>query len=72
MGTSDFEARVVYDTGSDWLVVESSTCSSCLGTNYDVTTSTDSTQVATSVSERLYGSASLDGMEYTDKVCIKD
>lgn len=72
MGTSAFEARVVYDTGSDWLVVESSTCTTCLGTNYDITTSTDSVQVQATKSERLYGSAALEGYEYTDTVCIKD
>jgi len=42
MGTSGFEARVVYDTGSDWLVVEASTCGTCLGDNYDESTSTES------------------------------
>ena len=47
MGTGDFEARVVYDTGSDWLVVEASSCASCLGTNYDTSTSTSATQVTT-------------------------
>ena len=27
---------VVYDTGSDWLVVEGATCSNCEGNTYDI------------------------------------
>ena len=30
---------VVYDTGSDWLVVESSECTNCEGNTYDISTS---------------------------------
>lgn len=29
MGTDQVEVQLVYDTASDWLVVESSTCSNC-------------------------------------------
>jgi len=29
------ELDVVYDTGSDWLVIESSTCSNCEGDKYN-------------------------------------
>ena len=29
------ELNVVYDTGSDWLVIESSTCANCEGDKYD-------------------------------------
>ena len=29
------ELDVVYDTGSDWLVIESKTCSNCEGDRYD-------------------------------------
>ena len=62
---------VVYDTGSDWLVVEGSNCSNCEGNTYDTSTSQGTPKkVATEISERNYGSASLTGYEYTDKVCI--
>ena len=62
---------VVYDTGSDWLVVEGSDCASCEGNTYD-TANSDGTpvQINATQSERNYGSASLTGYEYTDKVCI--
>ena len=62
---------VVYDTGSDWLVMEDITCSNCEGNKYDNSNSQGTpVQIATSSSERNYGSASLVGYEYTDKVCI--
>ena len=64
---------VVYDTGSDWLVVEGSSCDTCEGNTYDIQPSLDTGEaVALSniSSERNYGSASLTGKEYTDTVCI--
>lgn len=62
---------VVYDTGSDWLVVEGSDCSNCEGNTYDIADSEGTpVQVNASQTERAYGSASLTGYEYTDKVCI--
>jgi len=62
---------VVYDTGSDWLVVEGSDCINCEGNTYDVNDSEGTPeQVNASATERNYGSASLVGYEYVDKVCI--
>ena len=64
--------NVVYDTGSDWLVIEGVDCTSCEGDKYDPAVSEGtSTRLATTISERNYGSASLTGYEYTDKVCIR-
>ena len=68
-GTTEMD--VVYDTGSDWLVMEGSSCSNCEGNLYDPSTSQGTPKkIATEISERNYGSASLTGYEYTDKVCI--
>ena len=64
---------VVYDTGSDWLVVEGADCTTCQGNTYDPQPSIDTglaTVVSETQSERNYGSASLKGREYTDTVCI--
>lgn len=64
---------VVYDTGSDWLVVEGSECSNCEGNTYDIEPSIEAGEanaLTDSSSERNYGSASLVGREYTDTVCI--
>lgn len=64
---------VVFDTGSDWLVVEGSTCVNCDGDTYDIFPAIQSGQarrVSVQSSERKYGSAKLQGREYTDTVCI--
>ena len=36
--------EVVYDTGSDWLVIESHTCRSCEGDKYNPATSNGNAQ----------------------------
>ena len=64
---------IVYDTGSDWLVVEGSECTNCEGNTYDIGPSVDADQaisLSETSSERNYGSASLTGKEWTDTVCI--
>lgn len=49
------KVTVVPDTGSTWLSIESSTCSTCLGTKYDFTgDSTFATVDATTI-EKNYG-----------------
>lgn len=51
---------VIYDTGSDWLVVEGANCETCEGNTYDIDPSIDS-EIAKLVTEeqyvRSYGSA---------------
>ena len=65
------ELDVVYDTGSDWLVIESIECSNCQGNKYDPKYSNgDPTAKTQAISQRNYGSASLNGYEFYDKVCI--
>ena len=64
---------IVYDTGSDWLVVEGSTCKNCDGNTYDIQPSLDAgdaVALADVSSERNYGSAQFVGREYSDTVCI--
>ena len=62
--------NVIYDTGSDWVVLEGSSCANCKGNTYDPTTSNLSNKVGSSISTRHYGTAVFYGTEYTDKVCI--
>ena len=65
------ELDVVYDTGSDWLVIESKTCPTCEGDKYDLDNSAGNPEkVNPKMTDRNYGSASLSGYEYTDKVCV--
>lgn len=59
--------NVVYDTGSDWLVIFGSDCANCNGTKFD---NRDSIPTTSRTSERLYGSAALTGREYRNEVCV--
>ena len=70
MGTDSIPMDIIYDTGSDWLVMEGSECTNCDDNVYDPATSTASVKVATATSQRFYGSAFLTGYEYKDKVCL--
>lgn len=39
VGESDQELKVLFDTGSDWLLLEGRDCESCLASKYDPNTS---------------------------------
>lgn len=63
---------VVYDTGSDWVVIEGYECLECQGDKYDMVLSEGVPQkVAFTLSVREYGSAKLEGYEYSDLVCLR-
>ena len=55
MGKQKTIINVVFDTGSDWLVVPDINCTNCNGTRVD--SSISGTKVETSFSTRSYGSA---------------
>ena len=70
-GTSSVGFDVIYDTGSDWVVVEGKNCTNCQGDVYNSTASSiQSKQVGTSISSRTYGNFLLYGTEFLDRVCI--
>lgn len=68
LGQAGTVLDVVYDTGSDWLAVEGSDCTSCEGDTFDGTAS--GVRLEPTQSERLYGSVGLTGYVYSDRVCI--
>jgi hypothetical protein len=68
MGKAFTPMNVVFDTGSDWLVVQGSDCSNCEGAKFDG--AEFGIPQSNFDSERLYGSASLVGREYKDQVCL--
>lgn len=59
---------VVFDTGSDWTVVQGMGCVNCEGDVYNPGYS--GRQLETNLSSRNYGSAALIGSAYKDKVCL--
>ena len=61
---------MVYDTGSDWLCLESVECEAGNGPKFDFKASTSFKQQGTKDSVREYGSAVLRGKEVTDLACI--
>ena len=68
-----FKMDLIYDTASDWLMVEGANCDTCEGNTYDIEPNLDSgnaKELSSSTSERIYGNATLVGKEYTDVVCI--
>jgi hypothetical protein len=65
------KVTVVPDTGSTWLSIESSTCSTCLGNKYDYTgDSTFATVDATTI-DKNYGAVKTKGFKASDTICMK-
>jgi hypothetical protein len=67
MGSARTMIEVVYDTGSDWLVVPDIDFMTCDGSKHD---SSQATPIDTDRSIRAYGSATLEGKTYSDTVCL--
>ena len=62
---------VLFDTGSDWLILEGKGCKSCEGEDlYNPKKSESSKKISKEDSSREYGSASVYGSVYTDTVCV--
>jgi hypothetical protein len=70
IGTPAQELIMIYDTGSDWLVVESNLCQTCLNHTYDHSSSSTFAYDGTELEEHLYGSAALYGYDVKDKVYL--
>lgn len=70
MGENQEEVNVIWDTGSDWLTIESYLCTSCLGNTYDHSTETTFNPIADSDTTLSYGSATLNGYKAEDTVCF--
>lgn len=64
--------KLIFDTGSDWLCVESVNCANCLGKNYNEGKSEVHATIQEDLTTREYGSALLKGTEVFDRVCLSD
>ena len=60
---------MVFDTGSDWLVIPDINCTNCDGKKHDNLKSGIAVDDKT-ISERNYGSASLKGYTWRDRACL--
>lgn len=73
IGSNQEQEELIYDTGSDWLVVEGADCRSCWGSNYNATASTSwEADAEPKMDTLMYGSAYIEGMTGTDDVCLDD
>ena len=72
VGTPAQEITLIFDTGSDWITIESASCHNCLGRNFRQEDSSTFEYAAEGQSKREYGSATLSGIEAKDKVCLRD
>lgn len=67
---------VVFDTGSDWLMVESLECVNCEGRGnttgevYNTTKGAMISEPGSDMSQRFYGHAVMSGYEWEDTVCL--
>lgn len=60
--------NVLFDTGSDWVVIEDVNCETCEGNKYDAR---QGTQTSDELTERSYGNVYFTGYTYKDTVCIQ-
>ena len=61
---------LIYDTGSDWLVVDTDNCQSCHAPVFDTSASDTYTVTNTTLSTLVYGSASVKGYYSQDFVSL--
>lgn len=73
LGESSKETKVIFDTGSDWLIVNGKGCKSCFGNLYDPSTSDyfvppDALKGRT---KKRYGTfVTVEGVIVKDQVCL--
>ena len=72
LGSQGHAMNVIFDSASDWLIIEGSECGTCEGNVYDISKSATSNQVQQDLSQRAYGVTTLTGLEWTDQVCFSE
>jgi len=60
--------NVLFDTASDWVVIEDVSCETCEGNKYDAR---QGSQTSDELTERSYGNVYFTGYTYKDTVCIQ-
>jgi hypothetical protein len=59
--------NVLFDTGSDWMVIEDVACETCDGNKYDAK---QGEKIDDELAERSYGTTFFWGKIYSDTICI--
>jgi len=62
--------NVIYDTGSDWLTIETDFCTNCIAPVFNTSASSTYTNKSSSIFSLKYGSASLTGYSALDTVAL--
>jgi hypothetical protein len=62
---------ITLDTGSDWVILQDSECSTCSGSLYDSSSSNSFTTTNTAMS-LSYGSAAVTGIDGDDSIYLDD
>lgn len=70
MGSASQQLKVIYDTGSDWLVLDTNLCQTCYAPVFDTSASTTYTQDSSQLLKQVYGSAEIDGYSATDSTAL--
>ncbi|CDW83707.1 eukaryotic aspartyl protease family protein [Stylonychia lemnae] len=65
-------SELVFDTGSGWLIVTTTSCSSCESKVYNPAKSSKSKMLERVPKTLKYGSATVMGQSYLDKVCLNE
>ena len=70
VGNPEQKLDVIFDTGSDWLVLEAKECLNCLKNSYDAEKSETFERVDLDLVEHVYGTAQLYGFDARDDVSL--
>lgn len=70
MGSENEQLTVIYDTGSDWLALDTDFCKTCIQPVYNTSSSTTYQNVSDTVINQAYGSANLYALNGTDQISL--
>lgn len=73
IGAKEEPMNVLFDTASDWLMLQGKDCRNCEGNPFDIKSSSSARIEATPNSERVLGASGdlvVTGSDYADTVCI--
>ena len=70
MGSEPEKLTVIYDTGSDWLALDTEFCASCIQPVFNTSSSTTYKNESTTEIDQMYGSATLVALNASDQISL--